>query len=39
MAQKVGHGRAQDEVKDTKKWGKKISSEESYGALKLCLLK
>lgn len=35
MAQKVGHGWEQDEVKDAKKWGKVLSSEESFGVLKL----
>ena len=31
--QKIGHGRKQDEVKDAIKWGKNLSSFESYGAL------
>ena len=34
MAQKVGHGREKDEVKDAKKLGKILYSEKIYGALK-----
>ena len=33
-AQKISLGREQDEIKDNKKRGKNLSSEECYGALK-----